>query len=250
MAQKAKREAEEKAQEEAKRQRVVEEEERKRRTIEYLQQLWDEVLEKEATLLEGAKGFQVVGSKWKEVAARDEEGQQPFKKAREKYHGGAAVKMGGSDPCERCVCAGQDCLVHPSRWVINNYTYLLFFNNFLLHSCSLAYARYIALKQWCVPHTNTNTLAMIPTYGRVLSAIKKALWELVEEYWGVGKSFRDLVEGQERNMAQLERIGATMERRWSLEGEVRKEENGDEEEGSEDGPGESQEEGTLLSASC
>ena len=63
MAQKAKREAEEKAQEEAKRQRVVEEEERKRRTIEYLQQLWDEVLEKEATLLEGAKGFQVVGSK-------------------------------------------------------------------------------------------------------------------------------------------------------------------------------------------
>ena len=45
---------------------------------------------------------------------------------------------------------------------------------------------------------------MIPTYGGVLSAIKKALWELVEEYRGVGKSLQDLVEGQERNTAQLE----------------------------------------------
>jgi len=57
------------------------------------------------------------------------------------------------------------------------------------------------------------------------------------------------VEGQERNMAQLERIGATMKWRWSLEEESGKE-NGDEEEGSEDGPGESQEGGTPSSASC
>ena len=56
MAQKARREAEEKAQEETERQRVVEEEERKRRMIEYLQRLWDEMLEEEATLLEGAEG--------------------------------------------------------------------------------------------------------------------------------------------------------------------------------------------------
>jgi len=55
------------------------------------------------------------------------------------------------------------------------------------------------------------TPAMIPTYGRVLSAIEEALRELVVEYRGVGKSLRDLVEGQERNTAQLERIGATME---------------------------------------
>jgi len=54
---------------------------------------------------------------------------------------------------------------------------------------------------------------MTPTYGRVLSAIEKALQELVEEYRGVGRSLQDLVEGQERNMAQLERIGATMEQR-------------------------------------
>jgi len=91
---------------------------------------------------------------------------------------------------------------------------------------------------------------MIPTYGRVLSAIEKALRELIEEYRGVGKSLQDLVEGQERNMAQLERIGATMEQRWGSEGESGKEENRDDAEGSKDGPGESQEEGTPSSASC
>jgi len=91
---------------------------------------------------------------------------------------------------------------------------------------------------------------MIPTYGGVLSAIEKALWELVKEYQGVRKSLWDLVEGQERNTAQLERIGATMGQRWGLEGESRKEENRDEEEGSKDGPGENQKEGTPSSASC
>ena len=117
-AQKARREAEAKAKEEAERQRVAEEEERKKRTREYLQRLWDEVLEEKAALLEGAEGSQAMGSKRKEVAAGDEE-QWPSKKARRKqpgkYRGGAAVKMGGSNPCERCVCARQDCLVHPSR---------------------------------------------------------------------------------------------------------------------------------------
>jgi len=58
------------------------------------------------------------------------------------------------------------------------------------------------------------------------------------------------VEGQERNTAQLERIGAAMEQRWASEGESKTEENGDEEEGSEDGPKESQKEETLSSASC
>ena len=42
---------------------------------------------------------------------------------------------------------------------------------------------------------------MISTYGKVLSAIEKALWELMEEYQGVGKSLQDLVEGQKRNTA-------------------------------------------------
>jgi len=53
MAQKAMREAEKKAWEEAKRQRVAEKEERKRRTMEYLQWLWNKVLEEEAVLLGG-----------------------------------------------------------------------------------------------------------------------------------------------------------------------------------------------------
>ena len=91
---------------------------------------------------------------------------------------------------------------------------------------------------------------MIPTYGRVLSAIKKTLWELVEKYQGVRRFLWDLVEGQEKNMAQLEKIGTMMKWRWSLEGENRKKESGDNEEGFEDGPRESQEERTLLSASC
>jgi len=73
------------------------------------------VLEEEATLLERTEGSQVVGSKCKEVAAGDKERQQPSKKARGRYRGGTAVKMGDSNLCERCVCAGQDCLVHSSR---------------------------------------------------------------------------------------------------------------------------------------
>jgi len=87
--------------------------------MEYLQRLRDEVLEEEAALLEGAKESQVAGSKHKEVATGDKEVQQPSKKARGKqpgkYCGGAAVKMGGANPCEMCVSAGQDCLVHSSR---------------------------------------------------------------------------------------------------------------------------------------
>ena len=42
------------------------------------------MLEEEATLLERAEESQVIGSKHKSVAARDEKGQQPSKKARGK----------------------------------------------------------------------------------------------------------------------------------------------------------------------
>jgi len=42
---------------------------------------------------------------------------------------------------------------------------------------------------------------MISTYGRVLSAIKKVLWKLMEKYQEVRKFLQDLVEGQERNTA-------------------------------------------------
>ena len=77
------------------------------------------MLEEEATLLEGAEKSQIIGSKHKEVATGDEEEQWSSKKARGKrlgkYHGDTTVKMGGATPCKRCVYAGQDYLVHPSR---------------------------------------------------------------------------------------------------------------------------------------
>jgi len=57
---------------------------------------------------------------------------------------------------------------------------------------------------------------MISTYGKVLSAIKKALQELKEEYQGVRKSLQSLVKGQERNITQLARIGAVVEQKWVL----------------------------------
>jgi len=64
---------------------------------------------------------------------------------------------------------------------------------------------------------------MISTYGGVLSIIETALQELMEEYQGVRKSLQDLVEGQKRNIVQLERIGAVIEQRWGFEGENKKE---------------------------
>jgi len=60
-----------------------------------------------------------MGFKCKEIAAGDEEEQWPSKKAKrkqqEKYCSGAIVKMKDANPCERCVSAGQNCLVHYSR---------------------------------------------------------------------------------------------------------------------------------------
>ena len=74
VAQKPKKEAKAKVREEVKRRRVAEEEKKKRRMMEYLQQLWNEVLEEDTTLLEDAEGSQIMGSKCKEIASRDEEG--------------------------------------------------------------------------------------------------------------------------------------------------------------------------------
>ena len=57
---------------------------------------------------------------------------------------------------------------------------------------------------------------MVPIYGRVLSTIKKALCNLVQKYWCIGKSLQDLVEGQERNTAQLARTGAAVDQKYCL----------------------------------
>jgi len=52
--------------------------------LEYLQQLQNEILEKEATLLESTKGFKIAGSKYKEISPGDNADCQPSKKAKEK----------------------------------------------------------------------------------------------------------------------------------------------------------------------
>jgi len=69
--------------------------------------------------LEGTEGSQAVESKCKKIAARDEEEQRPFKKARRKqqwkYCGSTIVKMEGANLCKRYVSTGQDCLVYSSR---------------------------------------------------------------------------------------------------------------------------------------
>jgi len=65
---------EEKARKKAEKQRVAEKKKKKKRMLEYLQQLQDEVLEEEATLLDGAKESQIMRSKCKVVAARNKEG--------------------------------------------------------------------------------------------------------------------------------------------------------------------------------
>ena len=70
VAQKARREVEAKAKEEAKKWRIAE-----KKKLEYIQWLWDEVLGEEAVLLEGDEGSQVTGSKHKEIAAGDKEKQ-------------------------------------------------------------------------------------------------------------------------------------------------------------------------------
>ena len=74
MAQKTRREAKEKAKEEAERQRVAEEKERKKRIVEYLQQLWNKVI------AEGAEGFQVTRSKHRKVFLEDGIDHWPSKK--------------------------------------------------------------------------------------------------------------------------------------------------------------------------
>ena len=87
--------------------------------MEYLQQLQDKVLAEEATLLESTEGFQVAGSKHKEVISGDKKEQKLSKKIegrqQGKYHSGTTVKMGGANPCKRCVSTKQNCLLYHSR---------------------------------------------------------------------------------------------------------------------------------------
>jgi len=85
-------------------------------------QLWDKVIAENATLLESTGGFQITGTKHKEINtifSKDKVEQWPFKKNKEKqsrkYYGDTRIKTGGVNPCEKCVHTGQDCLMHNSR---------------------------------------------------------------------------------------------------------------------------------------
>ena len=60
----------------------MEEKKKKKRALQYIQQLQNEVLEREATLLEEAEESQIARSKCKKIVTRDEEGQWLFKKAK------------------------------------------------------------------------------------------------------------------------------------------------------------------------
>jgi len=73
-----------KARDEAERRRIAEKEKKKKKTLEYLQQLQDKILEEEAIFLKGAKGFQIIGSKHKKVFPETNVDCQPSKKAKGK----------------------------------------------------------------------------------------------------------------------------------------------------------------------
>ena len=93
---------------------------------------------------------------------------------------------------------------------VSSFTYNYFSNNFFF-TVNFSHVPSILPSSSSAPHTNTNIPAIIPTYGMVLSVIDKALWKLIEEYQGVRRSLWDLVEGQKRNMVQLERIETVIE---------------------------------------
>ena len=72
-----------KVKEKVKKQRLVEEKD-KRKQLEYLQQLQNEVLVEDAVFLGSIEGSQAMRSKYKEVISKDKKRQQFFKKAKEK----------------------------------------------------------------------------------------------------------------------------------------------------------------------
>lgn len=92
---------------------------------------------------------------------------------------------------------------------------------------------------------------MIPIYSQVISAIKKVHQNLMEEYQGIGKFLQDLVEGQEKNIAQFSLIRAMVKQMQCfkediLDNDEENKEDGDNEEGFEESQREV-EERTLLS---
>jgi len=91
-----------KVRKEVEKRRIVEKK-KKKKMLEYLQQLWDEVLVEDTAFLEGAEG-----SKHKEITLEDDRNYKSFKKTKKKqparYCRDIRVKMEDVNPCERCMC--------------------------------------------------------------------------------------------------------------------------------------------------
>ena len=87
--------------------------------MKYLQWLQNKIIVKDATLLEGTEGLQVVESKCRKSPPENNMNYWLSKKTKRKqparYQGDMEIKLGGANSCERCVHAMQDCLVYNSR---------------------------------------------------------------------------------------------------------------------------------------
>ena len=79
---------------------------------------------------------------------------------------------------------------------------------------------------------------MTSTYSRVLSIVEKVLQDIVKEYKSIEKSLQNIMEDQNRNIAQLVRIGAVVEQRWGSKKDLQDdgEKSEDKEDKEEEGP--------------
>ena len=107
MVQKIRKETEAKVKEETKKQKIAEE--KKKKTLEYIQQLQNEMIAKSTIR------SQVVGSKYKKITSKDKKVHWPSKKTKGKYCKGNTVKIEDANPCKRYMYAKQNCLVYYSR---------------------------------------------------------------------------------------------------------------------------------------
>ena len=79
---------------------------------------------------------------------------------------------------------------------------------------------------------------MTSIYSRVLSIVEKVLQDIVKEYKSIEKSLQNIMEDQNRNIAQLVRIGTVVEQRWGSKKDLQDdgEKSEDKEDKEEEGP--------------
>ena len=79
---------------------------------------------------------------------------------------------------------------------------------------------------------------MTSIYSKVLSIVEKVLQDIVKEYKSIEKSLQNIMEDQNRNIAQLVRIGTVVEQRWGSKKDLQDdgEKSEDKEDKEEEGP--------------